>query len=86
MTTLGKKKKDKRGGVQYLCVSHTGCSDKSLLDRVTLGEGRLLMRLRRLLRPDVPVALDQILHHLHVAPQGRVNQSALIVLIQVVHL
>lgn len=86
MITTEKNKLKKRSGVPYLCVAHTGCSDKRLLDRVTLGEGRLLMGLRRLLRPNVPVTLDQVFHHLHVAPQGRVNQSTLIVLIQVVHL
>lgn len=67
----------------YLCVTHAGCSDEGLLDGVALGEGRLLLCLWR---PHAPVALDEVLHHLHVAPEGCMNQSALPVLIQVVHL
>lgn len=72
----------------YLCVSHTGCSDEGLLDRLALGEACLLLGWWRLLLllPHVPLTLDKELHHLHVAPQGRVNQGALAVLIQVVHL
>lgn len=71
----------------YLGVSHTGCGNERLLDGVALAEGRLLLCLwRLLLRPQTPVALDEELHHLHVAPQGRMDQAALAVLIQVVHL
>lgn len=71
----------------YLCVSHAGGSDERLLHGVVLGEGRLLLGWwRLLLLARAPVTLDEELHHLHVAPQGGVNQGTLAVLIQVVHL
>lgn len=71
----------------YLRVSHTGRSDEGLLDSVALGEGCLLLALRRLLLLSYsPITLDEELDHLHVTPQGRVNQGALAVLVQVIHL
>lgn len=71
----------------YLGVAHTGGSDEGLLDGVAFGEGGLLLGLRRVLRrPAAPVALDEELHHLHVAPEGGVHQRALPVPVQVVHL
>lgn len=79
------------GPLLYLCVAHTGRSDEGLLDRVALGEGGLLLALWRLLLLLLllswgPVTLDEELHHLHVTPEGRVNQGALAVLVQVIHL
>lgn len=70
----------------YLCVSHTGGGNEGLLDGVALGEGGLLLALRGLLLAHAPVTLDEELHHLYVASEGSVNQGALAVLVQLVHL
>lgn len=53
---------------------------------MALGEGGLLLALRGLLLAHAPVTLDEELHHLYVASESSVNQGALAVLVQLVHL
>lgn len=67
-------------GRPYLGVAHAGRGDQGLLDGVALLEDALL------LPGHAPVTLDQELHHLQVAAQRGVNQSALPVFVQVIHL
>lgn len=67
-------------GETYLRVPHAGCSDQCLLDGVALFKHSLL------LPSHGPVALDQKLHHFQVSPESSVNQSALTVFVQVIHL
>lgn len=68
------------GWQPYLRVAHAGCSDQGLLDGVALFEHPLL------LPSHAPVTLDQELHHFQVSSEGGVDQRALTVLIQVIHL
>lgn len=67
-------------GRSYLGVTHAGCSDQCLLDGVALLKHSLL------LPSHGPVALDQELHHLQVSSESSMNQSALTVFVQMIHL
>lgn len=67
-------------GRSYLGVPHAGRSDQCLLDGVALLEHALLLPRHG------PVALDQELHHLQVSSESSVNQSALTVFVQMIHL
>lgn len=69
----------------HLCVAHAGGGHQGLLHRLALADpGGLLLALGgRLL---APVALNEKLDHFHMAPEGSVDQGALAVPVQVVHL
>lgn len=67
-------------GGSYLGVPHAGRSDQCLLDGVALLEHALLLPCHG------PVALDQELHHLQVSSESSVNQSALTIFVQMIHL
>lgn len=64
----------------YLRIAHASRCYERLLNRVAFAKRS------RLLSVNIPFALDQILHRIQMTPQGSVDQSALAVFIQVVHL
>lgn len=66
--------------LSYLSVAHAGCSNEGLLDGVALLKHPLL------LASHCPVTLNQKLDHLQMTSECSMDQSALPIFIQVIHL
>lgn len=66
--------------LSYLGVAHAGCGDEGLLDSVALLKYSLLLAGHR------PVTLNQKLDNLQMTSECSMDQSALPILVQMIHL